>query len=278
MVVATYLIATLAVGFGYMLAATGGTALVARWLGITVTEVAIGAGPTLYTWRWREEVWKLKPIPMGGHTQFLGMGETEECEDMDDPLPGSYRHASATGRLLLLLVIPCSTLFLGLLLLGVPVWVESSQLVAVAGNVGPPELAHNASLSSWQGQLQFAGDTAGVYLIKLATFQSLGGWGGLISFLITSAAIGSESWLDWITLMGIWGVATGLVNLTPISPMNGARIVHLLVIQIVLGRPWIEQYSFPLFSLPGLVLLYILILLGRSVWLDFWWLWARAFA
>jgi membrane-associated protease RseP (regulator of RpoE activity) len=68
--------------------------LVARRLGATTPEFAVGFGPVLWSKRWRDTTWALRAVPLGGFVRIEGMetGGPEPTDDVPADLPGSATH------------------------------------------------------------------------------------------------------------------------------------------------------------------------------------------
>jgi membrane-associated protease RseP (regulator of RpoE activity) len=246
------------------------TVMVARRVGIQVTEVCVGFGPSLWVWRHNGEVWRFKLLPIGSLTTFPGLGAGEELPPDSAPPPGSFWAASAICQSLVFAASPVFCLLVGVALLGIPVWCDRPQLAAQLAEQAdqPPWLTHLESSSTWQGQLQLAAATIGKYVGRLVTFRSLDGWGGYVAFFITAGRVGGGSAQDWITLIGLAGLTIGCLSLLPIPPSSGYQLVHI-VLAAGVGRRQLPQWiTLPLVYV-GLLL--TVVLLARVLWLDAWW-------
>jgi hypothetical protein len=247
----------------------GAMAWVATRLGIVVEEVSIGIGPTLYRGEWGSVPWCLKLVPTSGSTRC----QTDQSRgDSSLPsTPGSFDAAPKFNRLLVLLAGPAATIVMGLLLLGVAIVTQAPQLVANEGAArDAPLLATDASPTSWHGQFRLLKQTAAVYVLRLLTFQSLDGWGGLVALLVTAGRFGAVSMESWATIMGIAALAIGLGSLLPIPLINGWKIAELFAATLLRQARLPERVTL-LVAYVGVV--YYIVLLGRIVWLDIGWTW-----
>lgn len=96
---------------------------VARMLGISATQFAIGMGPVLWS---REDKngceWQLRALPIGGFVKFLGDGDgsstsvDESVAEVTDPVERRkiFHHRSPLDRALVILAGPVVNLILGL--------------------------------------------------------------------------------------------------------------------------------------------------------------------
>ncbi len=68
---------------------------VARRFGISISEVSLGLGPTIWT-LWRAEVWRLKLLPLGGYVRFLVQDPATLCPSLSasEGLPLRWRSGS----------------------------------------------------------------------------------------------------------------------------------------------------------------------------------------
>lgn len=58
--------------------------IIARWLGVTVTDFSIGFGKELWSRKDKHGTkWKISAIPLGGYCQFLGDGDASSSTSTD---------------------------------------------------------------------------------------------------------------------------------------------------------------------------------------------------
>jgi len=107
-------------------------------------------------------------------------------------------------------------------------------------------------------------------LFSPATFvETLGDARSIIGISVTSAHIVSTGLISWMVFLAMLSIALGLMNILPIPPLDGGKIV-LEVVQKVIGRP-IPQNIQVAISLVGFGLLIILMiyLLGQDLFRIF---------
>ena len=246
-------------------------AFVGRRLGATVERVGIGIGPLLATFRCGGCEIELRPCPVSGHVKFLG-----NADPSTNGLPsGSILTLSPFRRLAIFGAGPLSAIVTGLILVAIPVIIPSRQLVATSPTeteivpCAAQGLAIRDTATTWKGQYDFFVDTVGEYLFRLATFRSLKGWGGLVGCLVTCTAVAQHSTMAWLTCIGVLALANGFVNAMPVPMLNGGHALFVIYM-VITGREVAERTMIVL-SLLGLV--FILVLLGRMIWLDVTWFW-----
>jgi len=251
------------------LASAGAAVLVARLAGVAVTEVEIGFGPRVWSWQLGGQTWRLKLLPIGTAIKFRAHAEEGKEDDSEPPLPGSFLAAPLPARLLILIAGPFAQMLIGAALTGAAIAAAAPQLAAArpgeAGGV--PLLIRGTASTSLDGQARLFADTIGDYLVRLASFRSLDGRGGQLSYIVAACRAGADSPIDWLTLMGLGALTAGGLNLLPLSPMMGyqalsailgavidrrhlpepvdtwAAVVGLLACCIYYGRVWLLDAS-----------------------------------
>ncbi len=281
------------------------TAVVARLGGVCVKEIGIGFGGKLFQWRMGAVTWRINWVPLGGYTKMLGM----EDDDLDAPVPddcdkdhlgdssnkhadvdvrdvrhsesadpnstqaGAFRDASLFTRVTTPLAGPVSSIVIGLLLLWAPIASQQPQLRFDSNRQGMQAAvaaSDSASPSTWTGQIELVDSTAGFYLKRLVTFQSLEGWGGYVAAMVTIGRAGQESIWHWCTLLGVLALVLGLINLLPMPMLNGFQIIIALFGQAAKSQRGVKVQAVCLY----VGLLVLTVLFCRVAWLDFRWVFA----
>lgn len=259
-------------------------AFVATSFGIRVHEISIGFGTTVFRRVGRSWTIRLGILPLGGYTKFLSRDDQYWQASLpfhrEDNLNSvCYEDAYPLVQMLIQLGGPLAVAFLGILCLAAPVWMETPQLQKCSADesmvhpVGVEGLLLRNEPSSVGGQLALFRDTAVEYAIRLVTLQSLEGWGGLLSFFVTCGGIGALSFPAWLSAVGVVLLWFGLINLLPVPLLNG---FHFLM---SFGR-WIRDFEFSekgRVNLTYCSLAMMLVLMVRSCWVDFRWLWSALF-
>jgi membrane-associated protease RseP (regulator of RpoE activity) len=121
----------------------------------------------------------------------------------------------------------------------------------------------------WGAQGVLFRDTALEFSLRLVSFQSLEGWGGLVAFFVTCGALGTLSFEAWLSAVGVTLLWFGAFNLLPVPLLNGFHLLQAL------GR-WVTGRDLPenaRLALTYVSLLAMLVLLGRATWVALRWLW-----
>ncbi|MGH9109405.1 MAG: M50 family metallopeptidase [Acidimicrobiales bacterium] len=123
----------------------------AKWSHMKVTEYFIGFGPRLWSFRWGETDYGIKPIPAGAYVKIIGMTSLEEVDPADEPR--TYRQQPFHRRILVAVAGSATHYVIAFVLAWVAVvsfGVPSTSAVRVDGFV------------KWPGHAKTAAQTAGL--------------------------------------------------------------------------------------------------------------------
>lgn len=233
-------------GLLFLYAAAQG--LAANAVGGRTELIRVGMGPTLWKTTWRGVVIELALVPIAASTKFVSEDELDFPEDVapDDSPPESgvpFTLLPISSRAIVLLSGPGIAIAIGagLLLLGMAF---PKGLVVTAPDESPavrfphaavPNLAivDHAPTASMQADL--FRQTFARFVWRLATFQSLDGWGGPAGAVATWAETGRHSIGAWISSFGVIAFGLGLTNLLPVPTFNGGYLIQL-AIEGTIGR------------------------------------------
>lgn len=256
---------------------------IAGAFGIRTRTVRIGFGPTLFHKQVGNWIFSLGAIPAGGYTQFHGYdehGNDEQGEEYlanaEPPIPASslWRNARPLAQMLTILSGPLSIVLLSAICLAVPVLMGGRQLGVSSteqANIHPtgvPGLTLYDQPATSEGQVSLFRETVVEWTLRLATFQSMDGWGGLIAFFWTCGGVGALSFGAWLSSTGVLLLGFGLFNLLPVPVLNGFTFL-MTAIRGATGRKVPENVRIG-FTYVGLVA--VLLFLGRALWVDYRWL------
>ena len=251
-------------------------AWVGRGIGLTIQNVEVGYGPTLWKGRVFGFPFRYALIPLGGFTKFAGRDDLRPWNsDEKDDGGLALEDAPWTSFFAVVLVGPLSSVAIGLMLLAAPVVLGGPRLMV--GNDGTkvlptalPDLTINNAAPTVNSQRDFFHASGFEFLRRIILFRPMRNWGGPVGFVLTAGFVGKQSFSTWLTLVGTSILAAGLANLLPFPMLNGWHAFHA-VLKGVSG--W---------EIPGSVngwlmlagMLYLLVVLGaRLVLLDVVWLW-----
>jgi len=246
--------------------------VVGRWIGATIREVSLGMGPTLMSGMWRNVQWRLKPLWIAGSTSYVG----RENDDFDhSTFQGVYYEEIPKGsRALLMFLGPVSMIGFGGALLLIATLLPNGEVAVAAdlvGNVTPsarPGLSVTGHPATFSSQVRLVQQAPLEFLLRLVTFDSLNGWGGLIGTFVTCGVAATHSLAAWISCVGALCAGVGIANLAPIPCLNGGHLL-LLGFEVLFGR---SERVLTTSTYIGFLL--IISFYGRALLCD--WRWLRA--
>lgn len=199
---------------------------VAKLCKVKVNEFSIGFGPIILKKKGKVTLYCLRLIPLGG---FVSMeGEEEPSED-----ERAFNKASIWKRILIVLAGGTVNIIFALVLF----WCLSAYFRGARGafeNVGI------YLKMTWEGLVQlFTGKTG---------IDEMAGPVG-----ISSAVAQTNSIADFIYILSVISLSIGVTNLLPFPPLDGGKIV-LLIVEKIIRRPLNPKFEVILQSV-GLVLL-----------------------
>lgn len=248
-------------------------AFVGRVCGATVKSLALGFGPVLVRATLASTPCELRTWPFGGHTQFFTSEHASEAAGpIEVPAGTNYLEAIPLHKqVLIFLGGPVSNLTLGLVLGGVALMLPGSQVVdsTSLGQVTPsavPGLAIPGPTATVTDEIRLFDRAFVAFWRRFFTGESLGGWGRPLAWLITASMVLLRSPGAWVSCLSAHAIANGLLNLTPIPPLNGGRILGLCLSRIF--RPKTPRQGNALAMLSMLCLFGVWLRLG---YLDLIW-------
>ena len=117
----------------------------AKLAGVTVTDFAVGFGPTLAAIRRGDTTYRINALPLGGYCKMLG--EDSEGASSD---PGNFNHKSVGARFGIIAAGPIFNLVLAVLIFSAVAWFQGvpSDPTTVVDSVGPGTPAAAAGLQA----------------------------------------------------------------------------------------------------------------------------------
>lgn len=253
-------------------------AFVGESFGMRVREISIGIGPTLLRFSSRSCTYRVAAIPFGSYTKFAG---PEELDDAEVSFPDEKSRTvfidelQPSAQMLTFVSGPLAVVIFGIICLAVPVWTGAPALEACtkeASQVRPcgvGGLRLSGQPASWKSQDALFRDTAVEFTIRLLSFQSMEGWGGVVSYFVTVDAVGKLSVSAWLSSVGVLLLWSGVLNLLPVPPLIGFHLLESLALWAT-GRRLPKGFRQPLFVF---CLLVMIAYLCRMIWIDAVWLW-----
>lgn len=181
----------------------GGHFLVAKLCKVKVNEFAIGFGPILLQKQGRETKYVLRLIPLGG---FVSMEGEEERSDNE----GSFSKASISKRIAIVLAGALVNIIFGLLVY----FIIIASYTDISNALEALKLFGVSILDSLK------------MLVNGTAFkeEQLTGIVGISEIVVQTKGI-----INYIYLISVISVSLGVTNLLPIPPLDGGKIVLLLI-------------------------------------------------
>lgn len=197
----------------------GGHFLVARLCKVKVNEFAIGFGPTIWKKLGKETKYAIRLIPLGGFVSMEGEEERSEEE-------GSFSKASIPKRIAIILAGGLVNIIFG----AIVYWILASIVLGSVG-IGFKALI-NFILSIVENlKLLFTG--------KVFADQLMGPIG------ISTVIAGTTKLKEFVYLLSLISLSLGITNLLPLLPLDGGRIV-MLIVEGIRRKPLKENYEIAL--------------------------------
>ena len=214
----------------------GGHFLVARLCKVKVNEFAIGFGPTIWKKQGKETRYEIRLIPLGG---FVSM----EGEDSYSDEEGSYSKASIPKRIAIVLAGGLVNIIFG----AIVYWILAS---IVLGNIGLGFKSLIKFLLSMIESLKM------LFTGKVFADQLMGPIG------ISTVIAGTTGLQDFIYLLSLISVSLGVTNLLPVLPLDGGRVV-MLIIEWIRRKPLKENFEI------GLQMVGFVFFIGLSIYIAY---------
>lgn len=205
----------------------GGHFLVAKLCKVKVNEFAIGFGPILLQKQGKETKYVLRLIPLGG---FVNMEGEEEHSDKE----GSFSKASIPKRIAIVLAGGMVNIIFGILVY----FIIIASYTNIANAVEALKLF---GVSMFESLKMLFNGTA-------FKEEQLMGIVGISEIVVETKGI-----INYIYLIAVISVSLGVTNLLPIPPLDGGKIV-LLIIEAIRKKPLKENIEIQI-QMVGFVLM-----------------------
>lgn len=183
--------------------------LVAKLFNVKIKQFAIGFGPTIWKKQGKETSYEIKAIPMGGFVNMLG--EEEPVED-----ERAYNKKSIPKKICILLAGGAVNIIFGLIVCAI---VASSILGIKNGILFTGEFLK----VTFQGIGQ-------LFTGQIGTEQLVGVVG------ISDMVVETQGVMDFAYMLAVISVSLGVTNLLPFPPLDGGKIL-LLLIEAIRRKP-----------------------------------------
>lgn len=208
----------------------GGHFLVAKLCKIKVNEFAIGFGPEILKKQGKETKYALRLIPLGG---FVSMEGEETYSDKK----GSFSKASIPKRIAIVAAGALVNIIFGLLVY----FIIIASYTDIQNAIEALKLFGVSMVDSLK------------MLINGSAFkeEQLTGIVGISEIVVQTKGI-----INYIYLLAVISVSLGVTNLLPIPPLDGGKIV-LLIIEGIRKKPLKENLEIQI-QMAGFVLMIVL--------------------
>ncbi len=211
--------------------------LVAKACKIKVNEFAIGFGPKVFSKKGKETIYELRLIPLGGFVSLEG-------EDEESDKKGSFSNASIPKRILVVAAGALVNILFGLLAYFCLIFIR--YLIVVNNNfLEAIQYSFLASTELIQN----------MWLSIVELFSGNVGLKDMVGPIGISDMVSKTSGLtEFIYLLSIISVSLGITNLLPIIPLDGGKIV-LLIIEWIRKKPLNKNLEIKIQSIGFLALI-----------------------
>lgn len=183
--------------------------LVAKLFNVKIKQFAIGFGPTIWKKQGKETSYEIKAIPMGGFVNMLG--EEEPVED-----ERAYNKKSIPKRMLILLAGGGVNIIFGIIVCVI----VASSILGVKNGIA---FTGQFLTATFEGIAQiFTGQVQAEQLV------------GVVG--ISDMVVETNGLREFVYMMAVISVSLGVTNLLPFPPLDGGKIL-LLLIEAIRRKP-----------------------------------------
>lgn len=220
--------------------------IVAKLCKIRVNEFAIGFGPKIWRKKGKETEYELRLIPLGGFVNLEG--EEEESEKQD-----SFSKSSIPKRIAVVAAGAVVNIVFGILAYFLLVFIRF--LIVKGGNF------LEAISYSYLASIELI---KGMFLSIAELFSGNVGISDMVGPIgISDMVSKTQGITEFIYLLSIISVSLGVTNLLPIIPLDGGKIV-LLIIEAIRKKPLKKELEIKIQSLGFLALIIFSIVVAFS--------------
>ena len=209
--------------------------LVAKAFNVKIKQFAIGFGPTIWKKQGKETSYELKAIPMGGFVNMLG--EEEPVED-----DRAYNKKSIPQRICILLAGGMVNIIFGIIVCTI---VAASVLGLKKGIAFTGEFL----IQTFKG-------IGEIFLGKVKAEQLVGVVG------ISDMVVSTRGLQEFAYMLAIISVSLGVTNLLPFPPLDGGKIL-LLLIEAIRRKPLKQNVEI------GIQMAGFILLIGLSIFVTY---------
>lgn len=186
--------------------------IMAKKCKIKVNEFSIGFGPIIFHKQGKETNYELRLIPLGGFVNLEGEAEHSEKE-------GSFTKASIPKKIAVMAAGGCVNILFGIIVYFILISIRYG-IIENATAFKCIQYAANATYQLISATLAGIRD---LFLLKVGIKDMVGPVG------ISNIVAQTSGLVEFIYLLSIISISLGITNLLPFVPLDGGRIVLLLI-------------------------------------------------
>lgn len=184
--------------------------LVAKLCKVRVNEFAIGFGPTIWTKQGKETKYALRLIPLGGFVSMEGEEESSDKEGSFSKAPVYKRIAIVSAGALVNIIFGIISYFI--LAMTIPIIGDIfDRIYYAAGSV--------QNLFSTMGE-----SIKQIFTGQISAGDALTGPVGISEIVVQTRGI-----RDFVYILSMISISLGFTNLLPFPPLDGGKIVFLII-------------------------------------------------
>ena len=206
----------------------GGHFIVSKLCKVKVNEFSIGFGPQLLKKQKGETLYSIRAIPLGGFVRLEGEEEESESEN-------SFSKASIPKRIAILLAGGMVNIILGLLIYLVLITIR----YVMVRNSGITEALNFGFSACGEMIIEMAKGIGMIFTGKVTLDDMTGPIG------ISSMVSKTNGFIEFAYLLSIVSISLGITNLLPIVPLDGGKIL-LLIIEAIRKKPLNKEFEMKL--------------------------------
>ena len=196
--------------------------LIAKLCKVRVNEFAIGFGPVIWKKQGKETKYELRLIPLGGFVNMEGEAEQSEKE-------GSFTKAIvATGALVNIIFAIIVYFILAMTVRGNITNAVVGNRVLDADNFG--NRLYFASYNTKEFMLSIAESVKQLFTGKVSSAELVGPVG------ISEVVAKTNGFREFIYILSAISISLGVTNLLPFPPLDGGKIV-LILLEAIRRKP-----------------------------------------
>lgn len=209
--------------------------IVAKLSGVKVIEFSIGFGKKIFQKVYKDTVYTLRLVPLGGYVNLKGLDEKNN--DFD-----SYTSVNIWKRMAIILAGSVMNIIFAIIVCFILVGCVYGFENALSATGNFVFTAFDSLTMLFTGQ------------VGVDQFMGPIGISGIISE--------TKAFADFVYLLAVVSLSLGITNLLPIPPLDGFKFL-LLIIEGIRRKPFSEKFEY------GMQFLGFLLLIGLSVFVAY---------